>query len=355
MKSELAVLYVNLGSPDSPEVGDVRNYLREFLLDPRVIDAPWLIRQFVVRGLILPTRPKSSAEAYRSIWTMDGSPLVVTSSKQRAALETACGLPVLLAMRYGKPTIHGALEEALNRGVTKLFVIPAYPHYAMSSYETVVVRVRELAARIAPSIKLVFQPPFYRDPRYIDALVESARPWLVRKYDHLLFSYHGVPERHMRKADRSGKHCLAIPHCCEKADPVHEVCYRAQVRKTTAEFVKKAGVPDSKYSISFQSRLGREPWLSPYTDHVLERLPKAGVKKLFVVCPAFVSDCLETLEEIAERGKETFLHAGGTDFEMIPCLNEHPYWIRALAGFVQDFVDGATPPLVTSCTAQMSS
>jgi len=353
--SDNAVLFVNLGSPDSPTEKDVRRYLAEFLLDRRVIDSPWLIRQLVVRGFILPRRPKESAKAYASIWTDEGSPLVVTSKRQADLLEQACGLPVIVAMRYGSPSIAGALQDVATVGAKRLFVIPAYPHYAMSSYETVLVRVRELAAQILPKVELVFQPPFYEDPRYIEALVESAKPWLVRQFDHLLFSYHGVPERHLQKADTSRKHCLQIPHCCENKAEVHAVCYRAQTRRTTAEFVKLAGVPEGKYSISYQSRLGKEPWLTPYTDTALERLPKAGVKRLFVICPAFVADCLETLEEIQERGKETFLHAGGTAFEVIPCLNDHPYWIRTMAGFVHDFMDGATPPVVTSCTARMPS
>jgi ferrochelatase len=208
----------------------------------------------------------------------------------------------------------------------------------MSSFETAVERVKEVVAQLAPGMKLVVQPPFFDHPDYIAALAGSAAACLARGYDHVLFSFHGLPERQIRKSDPTGCHCLTVSHCCETASPAHATCYRAQCFKTTAAFVKQAGVPKDKYSISFQSRLGRDPWLKPYTDYELPRLAESGVKKLLVMCPAFVADCLETLEEIGLRGRDSFLAAGGTDFALIPCLNEHPLWLAALEGMVRRFM-----------------
>ncbi len=331
------VLLVNLGSPDSPSVPDVRRYLREFLMDGRVLDVNWFVRFCVVNFAILPSRPKHSAEAYQSIWTPQGSPLVVTSRNLQAKLQQRVTVPVGLAMRYQNPSIPDAVRGLKDKGVTELLVIPLFPHYAMSSYETAVERVREVAAQIAPSMTLRIQPPYFDQPDYIEALAGTAREYLDRGYDHLLFSFHGVPERHIRKSDPTGCHCLRVPDCCQTPNPAHEYCYRAQCFKTAAALARQAGVPAGKHSIAFQSRLGRDPWLKPYTDTELERLAGQGVKRLLVICPAFVSDCLETIEEIGMRGKEAFLNAGGGDFTMIPCLNEHPLWIAALEGMIRRF------------------
>jgi ferrochelatase len=332
------VLLVNLGSPDSPSVPDVRRYLREFLMDGRVLDVNWLLRFCVVNFAILPSRPRHSAEAYQKIWTPVGSPLVVTSSNVQTKLQRRISIPVELAMRYQNPSIPQAVRNLERKGVDEVLLIPLFPHYAMSSFETAAERVKEVAAALASPIRVQVQPPCYDHPDYIAALVASAQEFLKPGYDHLLFSFHGLPERHMRKADPTGCHCLAAENCCETASPAHATCYRAQCFKTTAAFVKQAGVPKDKYSISFQSRLGRDPWLKPYTDYELPRLAESGVKKLLVMCPAFVADCLETLEEIGLRGRDSFLKAGGTDFALIPCLNEHPLWLAALEGMVRRFM-----------------
>jgi ferrochelatase len=326
-----AVLLLNLGSPDSTAVADVRRYLKEFLLDERVIDAPAPVRNFVVRGLILPFRPKRSAAAYAKVWTPEGSPLIVSSRQQQAAVAGAHGeVMVELAMRYGTPSIPESISRLKAAGVTHLFIVPLYPHYAMSSYETVLVRVTEEIAAQDFSVKTTTLQPFYQDEDYIDALIASARPYLEEPYDLLLFSYHGIPERHVRKSDPSHAHCLCVPGCCETANPAHATCYRHQCYATTRAFTERAGLPADKVAVSFQSRLGRDPWLKPYTDFRLQELPQEGVKRLRVICPAFVSDCLETLEEIAMEGKETFLHAGGEDFKQIPCMNNHPAWLAVL-------------------------
>ncbi len=333
------VLLVNLGSPDSPSVPDVRRYLREFLMDGRVLDVTWPIRFCIVHFAILPSRPKQSAHAYETIWTSAGSPLVVTSWNVLARLQASFkSLPIELAMRYRNPSIPQAIRKLAGRDVTELLLIPLFPHYAMSSYETAVERVKEVVAKSAPGMQLRVQPPYYKDADYIQALAGSARPYLDRGFDHLLFSYHGVPERHLKKSDPTGSHCLATPDCCQVDSPAHAFCYRAQCFRTTAEVAKVAGLPANKYSVAFQSRLGRDPWLRPYTDFELERLARTGVKKILVICPAFVSDCLETIEEIGMRGKETFQAAGGAELELIPCLNEHPEWIKVLERMTSEFI-----------------
>ena len=332
------VLLVNLGSPDSPSVPDVRRYLREFLMDGRVLDVNWLVRFCIVHFAILPSRPKHSAEAYQKIWIPAGSPLVVTGRNVQVKLQQRVPVPVELAMRYQHPSIPQAVRNLAQKGVDEVLLIPLFPHYAMSSFETAVERVKEVAAALAPAMRVQVQPPCFDQPDYIAALVASAQEHLQRGYDHLLFSFHGLPERHMRKADPTGGHCLASENCCETPSPAHATCYRAQCFKTTAAFVKQAGVPKDKYSISFQSRLGRDPWLKPYTDFELPRLAERGIKKLLVICPAFVADCLETLEEIGLRGRDSFLAAGGTDFALIPCLNEHPLWLEALEKMARRFM-----------------
>ena len=337
--SKQGVLLVNLGSPDSPSPSDVRKYLREFLMDGRVLDAPWPIRFGIVHLAILPRRPKESAHAYQKVWTAEGSPLVATSKRVQARLQERLSIPVKLAMRYQNPSIEDAINHLHYDGVEDLLLIPLFPHYAMSSYETAVVQVKQVAARQAPQMRMVVQPPYYNDPDYITALAAGAEDVLKCDFDHLLFSFHGIPERHLRKSDPTGGHCLKVKNCCEVPSPAHATCYRAQCFQTMRAFVKKAGVPIGKFSIAFQSRLGRDPWLTPYTDMELERLAKSGVKNLLVICPAFVSDCLETIEEIGMRGRETFVKAGGRDYTMIPCLNEHPLWIAALEKMVNRFVE----------------
>jgi len=339
-----AVLLVNLGSPNSPSVPDVRRYLREFLMDARVLDVNWLARFCIVHFAILPSRPKRSAEAYQKIWTVAGSPLVVISRNVHAKLQQRVSLPIELAMRYQNPSIPAALRRLAQKGVDELLLIPLFPHYAMSSFESAAERVKDVAAKLAPRMSVQVQPPYFDQPDYINALVASAADFLKKDFDHLLFSFHGLPERQIRKSDPTGRHCLAAPDCCQRPSPAHATCYRAQCFKTVASFVQQVGIPTEKYSIAFQSRLGRDPWLKPYTDHELPRLAGRGIKKLLVMCPAFVSDCLETLEEIGIRGRETFLQAGGADLTLIPCLNQHLLWLAALEKMVRQFVNSAGQP-----------
>lgn len=332
-----AILLVNLGSPDSPAVPDVRRYLNEFLMDGRVIDIAWPIRRLVV-GLILISRPKESGHAYEKVWTKDGSPLVATSRNVQKQLQARLTVPVELAMRYQNPSIESAVKSLAAKGAKDVLLIPMFPHYAMSSYETAVVRVQEVVAKLAPGMKITVQPPYFEAPDYIAALVASAADFLKADYDHLLFSYHGIPERHLRKSDPTGCHCLAKENCCEIRAGAFATCYRAQCYATTAAFVARAGVPKEKYSVSFQSRLGKDPWIKPYTDYELPRLAIEGKKKILVICPAFVSDCLETIEEIGIRGYEQFTAGGGKEYTRIPCMNEHPQWIDALEKMAGKFL-----------------
>jgi ferrochelatase len=332
------ILLVNLGSPDSPDVADVRKYLKEFLMDGRVLDMNPLLRYLVVNLTILPSRPKQASHAYKSIWTREGSPLIAISKKVRKKLQERVTVPVELAMRYQNPSIPEAIGRLVERKVDDLLLIPLFPHYAMSSFETAVERVKEVAAELAPGMRIKVQKPYYNLPDYVAALIGSAEDYLKKGYDHLLFSFHGLPERHMKKADPTGWHCLNRPDCCEIPSTAHATCYRAQCFQTVKMFVEAAGVPKEKYSVAFQSRLGRDPWLKPYTDVELERLAKAGIEKMLVICPAFVSDCLETLEEIGMRGKEAFKQAGGKELQQIPCLNDHPFWIAALEHMATQFV-----------------
>jgi ferrochelatase len=338
------VLVINLGSPDSTSVSDVRRYLNQFLMDGRVIDVAWPLRRLIV-GMILIRRPKESAHAYSRIWTKEGSPLVITSRNVQRDLQRRLGdgIPVELAMRYQNPSIESAIASLRDRGVSDLLVFTLFPHYAMSSFETAVIRAQEVAAKIAPGMRLKIAEPYYNDPGYIAALVASSEDWLKKDFDHLLFSFHGLPERHLRKSDPTGCHCLATPNCCETPSPAHRTCYRAQCFATVRAFAESARLPADKYSVSFQSRLGRDPWLTPYTDHEFVRLARSGVKKLLVMCPAFVADCLETLEEITMRGRETFVEAGGEELTLIPCLNEHPRWLEAVEQLVRRHLSSPQP------------
>ena len=330
-----AILLVNLGSPDSYQVADVRRYLDQFLMDERVIDFSKAFRTFLIKGIVLNTRPKKSAAAYKSIWWDEGSPLLVLSKRLQKETQKHTDLPVGLAMRYGNPSIKSALQD-LHRdhpNLEEVAVIPLYPHYAMSSYETVAVEVQRVAAEHFPKLKLLVKEAFYHDPRYQEILAKSIAEQLPEDYDHILFSYHGIPERHVKKSDVTKNHCLQYPDCCERSSPAHLTCYRHQTLKSTELTARRLDLPQGKYSSSWQSRLGPIPWLSPYTDKTIAKMAEQGLKKLVVVCPAFVSDCLETIEEIGEEGKEIFMEHGGEEFTLVPCLNDRSDWASLLADY----------------------
>ncbi len=328
--SSFAVLLVNLGSPASTSTPDVRRYLDEFLMDPYVLDVPTPLRALIVKGLILPTRPAKSAEAYAKVWTAEGSPLVTISERTRDALEAHMGVAVGLAMRYGEPSIEHGIAELLARAgdVDEIVVVPLYPQYAMASTKTVEVAVTN--AMRARTVPYRFVPPFFDDAGYLDAVAAQMRAYLPDDTQYVLFSYHGIPKRHLRKVDPTHGHCLGSPECCDTPSIAHATCYRHQVFETTRGLAERLNLQPDAHGLAFQSRLGTG-WLQPFTDIELAELPKRGITRLAVVCPSFVADCLETLEEIAMRGRETFLGAGGTSFTYLPCPNDAPDWIAALA------------------------
>src|SRR5690606_35911419 len=329
------IILVNLGSPDSPTPKDVKKYLGEFLMDERVIDIPLIARTALVKGIILKTRPKQSAEAYKKIWWDEGSPLIVLSKRLQTAIQKEVDLPVALSMRYGSMTIKKGLQELVDKGVDEVLLFPLYPQFAMATTETILVLAEEIRSAHFPNIKIESVPAFYNKPDYIEVLSNSIKKHLNGKnYEHLLFSYHGVPERHIKKSDVTQSHCRIDGVCCITPSKAHEFCYRHQCLEVTRLVAEKLELKEGTYSTSFQSRLGFDPWLQPYTDRTIERLGKNGVKNMAIVTPAFVSDCLETLEEIAMDGKEIFHEMGGNEFTTIPCLNDDAEWVALLSKWI---------------------
>ena len=332
------VLLVNLGSPESPTAKDVKPYLDEFLMDKYVIDVPFLLRALLVRGIILQTRPKKSAAAYAKIWWEEGSPLVVISKRMQKKVQAKIDIPVALAMRYGSMSILKGLQELHDKGVNDVMLFPLYPQHAMASTTTILVLAEELRKKHFPEMKFTIVPAFYNKPDYIKALANSIKKHLdTFDYDHLLFSYHGIPKRHIRKTDITKSHCAIDGSCCSTLSPAHEFCYRHQCYETTKQVVKLLGIPEGKYSQTFQSRLAGDKWLTPYTDVEINKMPEKGIKKLAVVTPAFVSDCLETLEEIAMEANHQFKENGGSEFMAIPCMNDNDEWCDVVADWIKDF------------------
>lgn len=336
------ILLVNLGSPKSPTAKDVKPYLDEFLMDKRVIDMPYLLRAFVVKGIILNTRPEKSAAAYQKIWWEEGSPLIVLSEKLQRKVQELSSLPIALAMRYGTPSIKDGLQELKQKGVTQVLMIPLYPQFAMATTETITALAQELKNKYFSEMTIESLPAFYNRPDYIKTLADSiARHLSEFPYDHILFSYHGVPERHIRKSDITKKHCKIDQSCCNTPSKAHEFCYRHQCLETTKQVVELLGIPPQKYSNSFQSRLGIDKWLQPPTDTTVNNLAIAGVKNLAVVTPAFVADCLETLEEIGMEAAEEFKHHGGETLKAIPCLNDEDQWAQTLANWIKNWQENS--------------
>lgn len=332
------VLLVNLGSPDSTNPKDVKKYLGEFLMDERVIDVPYWARVLLVKGIILNTRPKKSAEAYQKIWWDEGSPLIVLSQRLTSKIDNFTSVPVALAMRYGTPNIQAGLQELHDKGVDEVLLFPLYPQFAMATTETILVLAEELRKKQFPNMQFTTVPAFYNHPDYIRVLGNSMEERLKEvDYEHLLFSYHGVPERHIRKSDITKSHCKIDGSCCNTASAAHQFCYRHQCFETTRLVAEYLNLKSNTYSVSFQSRLGFDPWLKPYTDRTIERLGLKGVKKLAIVTPAFVSDCLETLEEIAVEGQEIFHEVGGEEFTVVPCLNDRNDWVKVLSRWIDEW------------------
>ncbi len=337
-RAKTGVLLVNLGTPDAPRSAEVRRYLREFLSDPRVIDIPKAMRFLLVNGVIAPLRAPKSAKAYRKVWTERGSPLLNFSRELRDSVEKRLGgVPVALAMRYGKPSIAAGLQELRRAGCDHLLVAPLYPQYASSSTGSTLEKVYLEAAKRWNTPYVEVLPAFYADPRFLDAFAAVGQPVLDDLVpDHVMFSFHGLPERHCSKSDESGTHCFASDNCCEAIVMANRNCYRAQCFATTRGLRERLNLDEKNSTISFQSRLGRTPWIQPYTDKVLVELAERGIRKLAVFSPAFVADCLETLEEIEIRARQDFCAAGGEELRLVPSLNASPAWVQGLSEMLSE-------------------
>lgn len=325
------LLCINLGSPRSFKIRDVRAYLREFLMDGHVIDVPWLIRFLIVYLFVLPFRPKTSADAYRSIWMKEGSPLVVYTQRFVDKLRLSLNMPVFLGFTYGDQSIRKSLQDIHRQYGDKLKtvqVFPMFPHYAMSTYEAVLDMVRTEMTQMGFSWEIEALPAFYDHPQYIASLVRSFESYDVQSYDHIVLSYHGLPVRHIKKTDASRSHCLQVKDCCNQDSSAISTCYRAQVKRTTGKLVQALKINEDQYTLAFQSRFGKDTWLLPDTEGVLQDLGSRGVKKILVICPAFLCDCLETLEEIGLRGRDIFYEAGGDQLDLLPCLNDEDHWVQ---------------------------
>jgi ferrochelatase len=332
------VLLVNLGSPESPSPKDVKTYLGEFLMDERVVDLPKLFRTILVKGIILNTRPKQSAKAYKKIWWDEGSPLIVLSERLQAKVSDKVSTPVSLAMRYGSMSIKKGLQELVDQGVDDIFIIPLYPQFAMATTETILVLAEKLRDEFFPNVSFTSLPPFYNHPDYIRVLSNSISEGLKGKeWEHLLFSYHGVPERHIRKSDITKSHCKINGECCAIASKEHEFCYRHQCYETTRLVAEYLELKEGTFSTSFQSRLGVDPWLQPYTDRTVANFAKSGTKQLAIATPAFVSDCLETLEEIGMEAAEDFEEKGGEHLHVLPCINDREDWVNVMSRWIDEW------------------
>ena len=328
------ILLINLGSPKKLELNSVKSYLKEFLSDDLVIDLPKTIQKFLVNLIIVPLRSKNPLEAYSSIWTKEGSPLIVNTKSIADALADESQIPVSFAMRYQEPSISDAIEELCNQGCNDIKVLPLYPHYAMATSLTTINEVKDIVTREYPHIEVSFINSFHDGEGYIDSLADKIAQYFTDEFDYLLFSYHGIPERHIRKTDPTQSHCLQNSNCCSIDSSAKPFCYKAQVLETSRLCAEKLKLDKTRWGVSFQSRIG-PGWLKPFSDITLKELPKKGKKKIAVVCPSFVADNLETLEEMEIRGKKTFMDAGGNNFTYIPCLNSDESWISYLSKLVK--------------------
>ena len=343
----VGLLLINLGTPESPRPRDVRRYLREFLSDPRVIDVAAWKRRLILNLFILPFRPRSSGHAYEKIWTERGSPLLVHTTDLAAKVQDRVGSAVAvdLAMRYGHPSIPDALERFRRAAVDRIVVFPLYPQYSSAATGSSVERVfRDAGARWnTPFLHLV--PPFYDHPAFLDACARVARPVLDEvRPERVLLSFHGVPERQCRKGDDTGAHCLVREDCCDRIVDANRMCYRAQCFATARGLADRLDIPPARRLVCFQSRLGREPWIRPYTDHEVVALAKAGVKRAVILSPAFVADCLETIEELGLRAAESFVANGGEALRLVPALNASDAWADAVVSLAREASGWLHPP-----------
>ncbi len=329
------VLLINLGSPKELSKKSVRQYLRVFLSDDNVVDLPKFFQQFILRLFILPFRPKNTLEAYEKIWTKEGSPLIISTESIANKLTEKTGWNVEYAMRYEEPSIEKALHKFKKNEINKIYVISLYPHNAMATTVTTELETRNVAMNVSNDFELIFTKPFFDNEEYINAMVNSIRPYVENKsYDKIIFSYHGIPKRQAKKTDETGEHCFSTSNCCEVENDGSKDCYRSHTRIASDLTAKKLGLEDDQWEIAYQSRIG-PGWLTPFTDKRLAKLPEEGKDNIAILCPSFISDCLETLEEIDIRGRETFLKAGGKKMTYIPCLNDSEDTINLLENLVR--------------------
>ncbi len=331
--SKQGILLVNLGTPDSPSYSNVRKYLDEFLMDERVIDVNPILRTILVKGIIVPFRGPKSAKLYREIWSeTTGSPLMHYSLLQQQLLQQRLGdeYQVELAMRYQSPSIDSALKKLKDDQVSNIRVIPMFPQYASASTGSVLEKVMKLVRKWQTIPNISFVNSFHDNELMINAFADNGNKHKPETFDHILFSFHGLPQRQLVKSDHSQKHCLKIKDCCSTLTENNKFCYSAQCHDTARLIANKIGLTEDKYSVCFQSRLGKDPWVQPYTSEVIEHLAEKGVKKLLVFCPAFVADCLETVHEVTVEYGEEFRALGGEHVQLVESLNDHPLWIDAL-------------------------
>lgn len=331
-KSQTGILLVNLGTPDSPAVSDVRKYLKEFLLDPRVIDIPAIPRNLLVRGIIAPFRAPKSAKTYKAIWTENGSPLMYYSQQMARLLQEQLGTDyiVRLAMRYQSPSIAAVLGEMEKLQLQKIRIIPLFPQYASATTGSVHQEVMAVIQKWQTIPDLEFINSYADHPGMISTFVAQASTFDLKAFDHVLFSFHGLPVRQLEKADFNN-HCQQQKNCCEVLCSANSRCYGAQCHQTAHLIAAQLGLSRDQYTVCFQSRLGKTPWIQPYASETIDELAHAGKKRLLVFSPAFVADCLETIFEIGVEYQEEFEKAGGEKIQLVPSLNDHPMWIKALA------------------------
>tara|TARA_Y100000590_G_scaffold77997_1_gene86598 strand:- start:14999 stop:16018 length:1020 start_codon:yes stop_codon:yes gene_type:complete len=326
------ILLINLGSPKSLAINDVKNYLKEFLSDDYVIDLPKFLQQIILRCFILPFRTPKTKRAYQSIWDSNGSPLIHNTNLIAKSLNKKTGWNVQIAMRYQQPSIKNSILTFKNNQINDIIILPLYPHNAMSTTKSTEKAISAIVKKYHPDLRYKLIEPFYNHPKYINALAEQIKPNIKNKYDKLIFSYHGLPERHIRKSDSSGKHCLFNSSCCDIDCVESKTCYRSNVLKTSKLIANKLALNDYKWMVTFQSRVTiiDRKWLKPFTDIELMNFPKNNINNIVILCPSFVADCLETLEEINIRERESFFKAGGKKFTYIPCLNNDQNFIEFL-------------------------
>jgi protoporphyrin/coproporphyrin ferrochelatase len=333
---EIGVLLINVGTPASPEPVDVKHYLKEFLMDPLVIDIPWLFRWFLVNKIILKSRPEESSKLYKKIWTQSGSPILSTTRKlcEKVAHELGSNYHVEIGMRYGSPSISEALKKF--QSYKEILVVPLYPQFSLAATQSAIEEVNRVTKNMAFKGHIKALGAFYNSQKFINAFCEVSKPVLSEvKPDHIIFSFHGLPERHVKKTDDTKSHCLSQASCCDIISEVNKNCYRAQSYATARAIAMNLQIPTDQYSVGFQSRLNNK-WIRPFTDELYDSLAARGVKTLAVISPSFVTDCLETLEEIAIRGSEQFQKAGGQKLTLVPSLNAHPAWIKTLSELIRD-------------------